>query len=337
MIIFTTGDAWRLYGNESAVRFVTLTVIIFAMGMVAMITAVMQLEGGWRQTADKAGNSETEVSESAKKTPARNLVTLGATPIDADLWYMKLVRINVRFMFWLTLILALFSIALITFMLFVFIGMVAVSAGATQDLLQSHSIDTISKWTFLGQTFVLTRPLLLLSVLFGCVAALTFATASLQDERSLNRFLQFALHYHRRSLSALDFYLRSIADLQQHLSWQTVNSKLEDHNRTEILRIFQMTITQAPPRVIATVFTMVRRRNFDSWAGGQGLAILNEISDHKFAKVSTEDLDFVLASAAAVPAQATVIQSIQHRMEIRASSKRHRECHGQSDHHRPMN
>lgn len=315
VIIFTTGDAWRLYGSESAVRFVTLMIIIFALGIVAMVAAIRQLEGGWQRIAYTAGRSRAEMRELAEKTPAGGLAQRGVNPAEASYWPSNLVRRNVRFMFWLTLVLTLFSVGLLTFMIFVFIGMISVSAAATEDLLQARSIDVIWSWQFLGQTFVVTRPLLLLSVLFGCVAALTFATASLQDERSLSRFMQFALVYHRRSLSALAYYTGAISELQNRLAWPALCAQLADHDRTAIIDVFQLAIEQAPGWIISSVFRMARSLNLEGWAGSQGLMILAGISDRKFARISAENRDFALASAAAIPAQEAVIQSIRGRLE----------------------
>lgn len=316
VIIFTTGDAWRLYGSESTARFEILTLIIFAFAIAAMIMAVMQLRGGWRQVADSAGASPVELAELARKTPARDLVIQGVVPVEvASAWYAGPVQRNVRFMFWFTLVANIISVALITFIVFVFIGMVAVSAGATKSLLQSNSIDILWTWKLLGQSFVMTRALLLLSILFGCVAALTFATASLQDDRSLSRFMQFGLRSHRRSLSALAYYLGSIAAIQEQLSWQAVYTELRANNRMAILDVLQMAVASSPTRIMLAIFDMARIRNFKGWAGSQGLTILEAMSDHKLARISAEIRDFVLASAASNPAMMPIIESVRHRVE----------------------
>jgi hypothetical protein len=314
VILFTTGDAWRLYGSESTVRFEILTIIILTIGIIAMIIAVAQVEDGWRHAADGAGKSAREFANLVKKTPAEHLAKEGITPIEiTGTWYSKWVRRNARFMFWFTIIGSFFSVALITFVVFMFIGIVAVSSDAAKDLLRPHSVDVIWNWTILGQSFVSTRPLLLLSILFGSIAALTFATVGLQDERSLNRFMQLALLSHRRSLSALAYYVGSITSLEKHLSWQAVCSELRAHDRSAILDVFQMMVEQSRPRVISAVFNLARNHNLRSWAGSQGIAILNRIPDRKLVKISTESREFVLASAAVDPAKAAVIRSIRQR------------------------
>lgn len=321
VIPFTTGDAWRLYGSESTVRFGILTIIILTIGIVAMIIAVAQVEDGWRHAADGAGMSAKEFADLVEKTPAQPLAEEEITPIGiTGTWYSKWGRRNARFMFWFTIIGSFFSVALITFLAFTFIGIVAVSLDAAKDLLRPHSVDVIWNWKILGQSFVMTRPLLLLSILFGSIAALTFATVGPQDERSLNRFMQLVLLSHRRSLSALAYYAGSITSLEKHLSWQAVCSELRAHDRSAILDVLQMMVEQSRPRVVSGIFNLARNRNLRSWAGSQGIAILNRIPDRKLAKISTESREFVLASAAVDPAKAALIRSIRHRARRWSSS-----------------
>jgi hypothetical protein len=316
VLVFTTGDAWRLYGSESTVRFEILIVIILAIGIAAMVAAVLQAEGGWRELADKTGENSRGLCKLASKTPARNLAIKGVAPTeDMGVRYTKWLRRNVRFLFWFTLVLDVFSIAFVTCISFAFIGMVVVSAQATSDLLQSRSIDILWDWRLLGQSFVMTKPLLLLSILFGCIAALTFATTGLQDERNLSRVMQFALLSHRKSLSALAYYLGSIIEIQKKLSWSAVYSELQANDRTAVLDAIQTMLEQSPPWVICAIFNVAYRRNFCGWAGSQGVAILEKISDRKLARISIESRNFVLAAVDDDPARAAITQSINRRIE----------------------
>src|SRR5271157_2469389 len=161
------------------------------------------------------------------------------------------------------------SIAVWVFLAFAIIGMIAVSAAATKALLGG---STISIWhvRFLDETFVVTRPLLVLSALFGCIAALTFA-ANLQDRDSLDHFLNFALASYRRSFAVLCYYLGAIVDLQRKLSWNYVTIELERNNRTAILELLKNILLRSDPRIVTTILELARRNSLTGWGGYQGL------------------------------------------------------------------
>jgi hypothetical protein len=318
VIVFTTGDAWRLYGSESNQRFELLILIISLLSIAAMIAAMTRVKGGWRSIANQSRMDTASLAELARKTPARNLVEESVTPVHlpGQFYAAKWLEINIYFLFWFTLIAHLFSVALLVFLAFVLIGMVAVSAAATKMLLQSPSLTILWHVRFFGQSFIVTRPLLLLSALFGCIAALTFATVNLQDDRNLSNFLDFSLVSYRRSLSALSYYLGCIADLLRRLLEQDVLAQLRQDDRQAILALFQNILSRSNYRVITGFLELARKYKLTDWAGHQGLDILAALPRDRLMRLPSESVEYVLTAAATDEANFAAIQKIRNRFQL---------------------
>jgi len=316
VILFTTGDAWRLYGTESDHRFVLLVLLIGVLSIAAMAMTVTRVTGGWRSIATQQDANAKQLSELVRKTPAYELVQDQVNPVNISsrIYISRWLRINLYILFWFTLITHLFSVALLVFLLFVLIGMIAVSAGATKMLLGPAHVDVLWRIPFFGESFIMTRPLLVLSVLFGCVAALTFATVNLQDDESLQRFLNFSLASYRRSFSTLCYYLGVISALQQKLPWKDIIAQLEQNNRTAILDLLDDYLMRSKPRVITGILDIARRNELTAWASHRGLNLLVSIPCDRLAALSSEDVQFVLEAAETDPTKAAIIQTVRDRL-----------------------
>jgi hypothetical protein len=99
---------------------------------------------------------------------------------------------NVTVLYVFTMVLHIFAVAFWISLMFVIIGVVAVSGPMTKELTQAPA-TVIAHFNLLGQSFMLTRQLVLLSAVLGGVAALTFATGTLQDSNSRATFARHAL------------------------------------------------------------------------------------------------------------------------------------------------
>jgi len=70
--------------------------------------------------------------------------------------------------------------------------------------------------------------------------------------------------------------------------------------------------------LIAGILKAARENAFTKWAGKQGLTLLAALPDNKLGMLPTDDLEFILTSAAAEPVHENVIQLIRDRYEAAA-------------------
>jgi hypothetical protein len=314
VILFSTGDAWRLYGTESNHRLVLLVIFIGALSIAAMVMTVTRVTGGWRNIAAQQDADHMYISELALRTPAHEFVQEHVNPVKISngVYASKWLRINMYILFWFTLIAHLFSVALLVFLIFILIGMIAVSAAATKMLLGNDvSVSVLWRIPVFGESFIMTRPLLILSVLFGCVAALTFATLGLQDDESLDRFLDFSLESYRRSFGALCYYLGVILALQQELPWTQIIAQLERNNRTAILKLLNDLLMRSGPRVVTGVLDIARRNDLTDWASRYGIDLLGSVPHDRLVALSSENVQFVLKAAEADPTKSAIVQNVR--------------------------
>jgi hypothetical protein len=90
----------------------------------------------------------------------------------------------------------------------------AISLGTTDDFLGSPpgpGAIVLGQFGILGQHLIITSQLLQLSAVLGAVAALTFATSTLQDADSRAIFEDHALKSLRRALVAVGHYLAGVS------------------------------------------------------------------------------------------------------------------------------
>jgi Putative restriction endonuclease len=234
---FATGDSWRIFGEESSWRFSALVTVLIGAGLAAMAVN-LHTPDGWRSIFLKCqlpnGNvleGVAALEEWGKRTPARKLPEqpqpvppLGSPPAEMALVLARartMLAGNVCVLFWLTMVFSVIWTAICVSVLFVVIGLLAISLSTTNDLLSSqpgHPLAVIVyHFGLLGQQVVITRQLLLLSVVLGSVAALTFATSILQDPDSRPIFEDHALKSLRRAFAALGYYLAEVAALLRQI------------------------------------------------------------------------------------------------------------------------
>jgi len=82
VVVFSTGDAWRLYGNEPVVRFGALMVILLIVAFLALYRVVARQADGWRQVVTTMVRGESVHPELVHKTKAAEVAAAGVTPAD---------------------------------------------------------------------------------------------------------------------------------------------------------------------------------------------------------------------------------------------------------------
>jgi hypothetical protein len=328
VVIFTTGDAWRLFGNESAERLVILVSVILAVAVAAMINGVRNVRGGWRNSAIfplESGKDHLQVL--AERTPAKELgvgeIKLPAgLPLSVVSIFRWLLRANIYVLFWFTLIAQVFSVAALVAATFVAIGGVAVDTAAARDLL-GGTVTVLWRFDLFGQIFIITRPLLQLSIILGCIASLTLVTANLQDPQKREDSLKSMLMYHRQSVAALSCYLATISDLLTMDRLRVLLAGAKQEGKRALLRLIENALERADPALIDPVLKVVREIKLEGWAGTSGISILAKIPPDKLRALSSDGIEFVLAAAGrAGPDHAEEIQLIRTRTDRRITNWR---------------
>jgi hypothetical protein len=217
VIMFTTADAWRMFGGEPATRFVAFIIVILALSFIALALAMKTPDSTWRAVIGPPDDREGLLRAWAERTPAKQLVRMGVTPIlpafgteppatskddDAEL---PLLAHNIRFVYVFTAILHVFAIAFWLSLMFSVIGFIVVSKQLTEDML-GGPVSTLLQFKMFNQEFVLTWPLLVLSICLGCIAALTYAAGTLQSAEGRSAFIEYATLDLRRGIGALSYY-----------------------------------------------------------------------------------------------------------------------------------
>jgi hypothetical protein len=301
VVIFTTGDAWRLFGNESAERLVILVSVILVVAVAAMINAVRNVRGGWRKSAIFPLESRDHLQVLAERTPAKQLgvgeIKLPAgLPVSVVSIFSWLLRANIYVLFWFTLIAQVFSVAALVAATFVAIGGVAVDTAAARDLL-GGTVTVLWRFDLFGQIFIITRPLLQLSIILGCIASLTLVTANLQDPQKREDSLDSMLMYHRQSVAALSCYLAAISDLLTMDRLRVLLAGAKQEGKRALLRLIENALERADPALIDPVLKVVRDMKLEGWAGTSGISILAKIPPDKLRALSSDGIEFVLTAA----------------------------------------
>lgn len=229
LVVFTSSDAWRLYGSEAYSRFIVLIVIMVGLGIAAVFRIVAdEADEIAKKAADEAGekvdwrtiifepiNEGTQATSLAKETPAKILADHHVRPLNilGENWARWLMT-NAKAIFWFTITMQIVAVAFWVSVTFMVLGIVVVNSGAYSQFLPAHTQPTVI-WhsSVLGQTFIVTQQLVLLSVTLGTIAGLTFATVSLQDDGSRQRFLDHSLSDLKCSLVILSYYLGAFQEL----------------------------------------------------------------------------------------------------------------------------
>jgi len=220
VVVFTTGDAWRLYGDEPLLRFGVLTLVVLIVAVLALYRVVADQGGGWRHMVETMAQRECISPELVAKTKAADLVAAGVAPADiihSGFWSLH--KFNAYALFWLTIFGQLVAVAFWISLMFISLGTIIVTKSATSELLLSQP-DILWKFSLVGQTFIVSQQLVLLSITLGAVAALTFATLGLQDKNSRHDFFVRSLADLRQGLAMLSYYMGGVNHSEELLSEQ---------------------------------------------------------------------------------------------------------------------
>jgi len=264
IVMFATGDAWRLFGLESAWRCCILLAIIVAAG-IFVLTAGLR---GWLARDDwpavigyPADEREKVLSEWVKGTPAEDFAVAGVKPelpID-DHWPRDLLqkhkllrpvgklslRENMNMLLVVIAVADVIAIFIWASLAFIIVGIVAVSEASTKAL-TNGTVDVIWHMNLLGQSFALTRPLLLVSMTLGAIAALTFSAASVQDASSRKTFSEYALGDVRRVFGAYAYYLGNFIELVKVMAADGTLDELRSVESEGVAKIFQRLSSSQP-------------------------------------------------------------------------------------------
>ena len=73
VVVFTTSDAWRLFGLESYWRFTIMIAIVLGLSLSALAVGLRDSDGGWREVLGYSDSDPRLLESWAKQTPAEDL------------------------------------------------------------------------------------------------------------------------------------------------------------------------------------------------------------------------------------------------------------------------
>lgn len=223
VVIFITSDTWKMFGRESSWQFATMIIFITVTSIAAVIVTLRGSKGDWRSICGYSAEKSTLLKDWATdKTPAGTLVsTDGVKPLlppfpskDSQGWnkLLKAHEKNISILYFATIISHVIAVAFWISLTFVLIGVITVNAGMTNELSNSHA-DILHQFNVAGQQFIVTRQLVLTSVIIGGIATLTFVSGTLQDADHRQEFADYALTDFRRGIGALAYYYGAVIAL----------------------------------------------------------------------------------------------------------------------------
>lgn len=234
LVVFSSSDAWRVYGSEAYVRFIVIVAILAALAIAAVYRIVAdeaeKIVAKRQSTGDWTGNSRRprcapivldliKDDYSAKAAlvnrKAEVLTRYRITPLGmTDQRWTRILTKNVQILLRFTTVMQVVAVTLWVSGSFIALGIIVIGSGAYGDLLPVKiQPSIIYNFHIFGQTFIFSQQLVLLSVTLGTIAGLTFATVSLQDEGSRDRFFSHSLSDLRSSLATLSYYLGAVDEL----------------------------------------------------------------------------------------------------------------------------
>lgn len=247
IVLFITGDAWKTFGLEPTWRFITLLVIIAAIAIIATLFATRDLNGGWRSAAGYTAGDTELLARWASATPAHLLAAEKVRPAlppfppksKTGSRYLRAHEFNIYALYVITVIGHLIAVAFWAAFTFIFIGLIALTGPMTRELLGNPG-NIIASFTLFGQSFIMTRQLIFVSIILGGIAALTFATVTLQDEASRRSFADNALVDVKRGLGALSYYYGSIIALLSELGEDGALEKIAGDGARQLTALLQV-------------------------------------------------------------------------------------------------
>jgi hypothetical protein len=249
VIMFVTGDAWRMFGLQPMPRVIMLIIFVMSFSLVALSVAMRTPDAGWRTLLGRRSERTNILHSWAEKTPASRLIALNVTPIlplsdvetdkSEDSYEIPQLAENVTLIYIATAIMHVIAIALWVSATFIIIGIVAVSSTMT-DKLSDTPANILLHFSLFGQDFILSRQLVLLSVALGCIAALTFATSTLQSAEGRAAFIDYATLDLRRALGALSYYVGMLMALLLILRKMGVFDELSSVGRDSLAKLLDL-------------------------------------------------------------------------------------------------
>jgi hypothetical protein len=236
IVIFITSDAWKMFSIASNWRFAGVLLLMMIIGAVALAFTLKGREADWRCVTGYARSTEETPDEpseeaavlaswAADKTPAKDLIRLKIKPIfppappsnsKGKKSFLKLHEGNINILYLITITSHVAAVAFWVSLTFTAMGSIVIDAAMTRDL-SGSAADIIIHFQLVGQSFVVTRQLLLISVILGGVAALTFASGTLQEPDSRRAFARYALADLERAIGALAYYYGAVFELLNRL------------------------------------------------------------------------------------------------------------------------
>ena len=236
-----------MFGRESSWQFTAIILFMTLTSIAAVIVTLRGAKGGWRsisgyyaKSSDRDHENGTpSEDERAKldrlyeenllkkwakdKTPAKTLVNMEGEvkPLlppcpskDSEGWnkLLKAHETNISVVYFITIISHVIAVAFWISLTFVLIGVITVNADMTKELSNSRA-DVLYQFNLVGQQFIVTRQLVLTSVIIGGIATLTFVSNTLQDTSRRQDFADYALTDLKRAIGALAYYYGAVMAL----------------------------------------------------------------------------------------------------------------------------
>ena len=251
VVVFITGDAWKMFGLETNWRFFTLIILIAGITTAATLVALKGPEGDWRaSTGYSTGGTKLLVSW-ASETPAKPLLTENVNPFfpiplskdsEDHYPYLKMHEKNISVLYVFTIVGNVVAAAFWIALTFIVVGIIAVNESLTLKLSDTPGI-IIMHFNLVGQSFIVTRQLILVSVILGGVAALTFASGTLQDADKRHIFTDSALADLEQALGALAYYYGTVIVLLLKLRDTGTLAKLGQTNSEQLSNMLDRLIS----------------------------------------------------------------------------------------------
>ena len=199
-----------------------MIVLIAALTTTATFVA-LKGQGDWRTSTGYSVEGARLLTSWVSKTPARLLLTADVNPffpvpasndsrVKSQNRYLKMHEINISALYTFTIVGNVIAVAFWIALAFIVVGTIAISGSQTQEL-SGIPADVVIHFDLVGQSFIVTRQVILVSVVLGGIAALTFASGTLQDTDKRHIFTDNALADLEGALGALAYYYGTVIAL----------------------------------------------------------------------------------------------------------------------------
>jgi hypothetical protein len=165
VVVFITGDAWKMFGLETNWRFFTLITLIAGVTMLATIFVLKRPDGDWRTATGYSIGGAKLLASWASKTPANPLLIKKVNPFfpiplskdSQDQYpYVKMHEKNVSVLYAFTIVGNVIAVAFWISLTFIVVGTVAVNESLTRTLSGISGI-IIMHFNLFGQSLRFSR------------------------------------------------------------------------------------------------------------------------------------------------------------------------------------